>query len=223
MKHLFQKVTLTLSITGVIFYSCKKEIPPGSSQANQATSNINKPPVAIAGPDQTIILPTDSVLLNGSASDDPDGRITAWQWTKIAGPPSFNLINANSVLAKANNLAEGDYHFELTVKDSLGFFDKDTTIVNVIKLYTNEIIFSNQPWGFNYIRLMFIPNIYTHVPAGITFKLYIKRDNTNTWVHISQQWTGNEEYAFEIDNGDLWIYSFSGNEENDTPDIKILY
>ena len=65
----------------------------------------NKPPVAAAGPDQTITLPTDSVLLDGSKSSDPDGRISAWQWTKVAGPASFAINNATSSKAIVKNLS----------------------------------------------------------------------------------------------------------------------
>ena len=129
MKHLFQSVTVTLLVAGLIFYSCKKERPGGGYQAPLPVNNINKPPIAVAGPDQTIILPTDSILLNGSASNDPDGTITAWQWKKISGPSSSNIVNANSVQARAIDLAEGVYLFELTVTDSAGLFDKDTTTV----------------------------------------------------------------------------------------------
>ncbi len=53
------------------FISCKKvplvEVTPA-----------NRPPVANAGPDQTIILPVNSVTLDGSASTDPDGTITSY-------------------------------------------------------------------------------------------------------------------------------------------------
>ncbi|MBD0376206.1 MAG: hypothetical protein ICV51_11305, partial [Flavisolibacter sp.] len=49
----------------------------------------NKPPIAAAGPDTIITLPTDSTLLDGSKSGDPDGKISAWQWTKISGPALF--------------------------------------------------------------------------------------------------------------------------------------
>jgi hypothetical protein len=221
MKHFFQTVTLTLLIAGLIFYSCKKERACESCLPNPPTST-NKLPIAVAGTDQTITLPTDSILLNGSASNDPDGRIIAWQWTKISGPSSYNIVNANSVQALATFLAEGIYQFELTVTDSLGLFDKDTTTVTVNKIYAHEKIFSDQTWGFNYAWLIFIPDLYTHVPAGIYFKVFIKRDNTNTWQEV-MHWTVNNEYVFDIDNGDLWIYSFSGNDENDTPDIKIIY
>jgi len=45
-------------------------------------------PVALAGSDITITLPTNSVTLNGSASYSPAGTITGWNWTKISGPTS---------------------------------------------------------------------------------------------------------------------------------------
>ena len=46
----------------------------------------NQPPIAKAGVDKIIKLPNDSTMLDGSASTDPDGRITEWIWKKIAGP-----------------------------------------------------------------------------------------------------------------------------------------
>ena len=52
----------------------------------------SKPPTAIAGPDQIITLPTDSISLEGRSSSDPDGTISEWLWTKISGPASFNVI-----------------------------------------------------------------------------------------------------------------------------------
>ena len=109
MKHLFQTVTLILLFTGLLFCSCKKE----------------KSPIAIAGPDQTISLPTNSILLDGSASSDPDGSITTWQWSKVSGPSSFTIANAGIAKTQVNDLAEGTYFFELKVTDAEGLFDKD--------------------------------------------------------------------------------------------------
>ena len=70
--HLF-----IISLAGIMaFIPCKKvplvEVTPA-----------NRPPVANAGPDQTIILPVNSVTLDGSASTDPDGTITSYKWAKI--------------------------------------------------------------------------------------------------------------------------------------------
>lgn len=220
MKHLFQTAVLTVSIVAFIFSSCKKDNSCKGCQTNTPTQNPNKPPIAVAGPDQTTNLPINSILLNGSASSDPDGRIVSWQWAKISGPPSFNIVNANSAQTQATNLAEGLYHFELSVTDSLGLFDKDTTIITVNKLYTNEIIFNDQVWQCWWGCWIDIPNLYSHLPSGASFRVFIKRDNSNTWeeaIPVSQV-----GYGYWVENdGHLIVY---GDElGNDTPDIKIVY
>ena len=91
----------------------------------------NRPPVANAGADQTITLPTNTITLNGSTSTDPDNNITAYAWTKISGPSSLNIANANAVQTQATNLLQGTYKFELKVTDAGGLFDKDTVQVSV--------------------------------------------------------------------------------------------
>jgi hypothetical protein len=153
MKHLFQTVTLTLLIAGLIFYSCKKEISCEGCQTNAQTSNIRKPPIALAGSDQTTTLPTDSILLDGSASSDPDGIITAWQWAKVSGPPSFSIVNANNLKTQVNNLAEGIYLFELKVTDNDGLSARDTVQIRVVRSIFNPnskiIYIAGYGWNAN--------------------------------------------------------------------------
>src|SRR5215213_9882761 len=105
--------------------SCKKEISCEGCNEN------NKPPIAIAGTDHVITLPTDSVSLNGSASSDADGKITEWLWTKISGPPSFNVIKPNDSITLVKNLATGTYQFELKVTDNGRLSAKDTVQITV--------------------------------------------------------------------------------------------
>jgi len=76
----------------LIFHSCQKELSCENCETNLPGST-NKPPIAKAGLDQTIQLPTDSVTLDGSLSSDPDGPISAYLWTKISGPASFTITN----------------------------------------------------------------------------------------------------------------------------------
>jgi WD40-like Beta Propeller Repeat len=102
--------------------------------------NINQTPKSIAGPDTLIILPTDSVLLNGTASSDPDGIISEWHWQKISGPASFIFINSTSAITAVKNLTVGIYEFELTVKDNGGLYDKDT-----VKIKLNSPTQLNRP------------------------------------------------------------------------------
>jgi hypothetical protein len=101
------------------------------------TSQPNRPPVANAGSDQIITLPTNTIILDGSASSDSDNNILSYQWRKISGPFSFDISNPNAVQAQVTYLYEGVHMFELTVIDAGGLFDKDTVEIEV-KPDTNQ-------------------------------------------------------------------------------------
>ncbi len=90
---------------------------------------VNKPPIAKAGNDITITLPTNSVQLNGNGSYDPDGTIT-YSWAKIAGPTQFSLNSSTIVNPVFSNLVTGTYTLRLTVTDNSGA--KATDDINVI-------------------------------------------------------------------------------------------
>jgi hypothetical protein len=65
------KYFLCILLTGlVLFIAYKKEY------SCEGGINGNKLPIANAGPDQVITLPTDSVLLDGRKSIDPDEAIS---------------------------------------------------------------------------------------------------------------------------------------------------
>jgi dipeptidyl aminopeptidase/acylaminoacyl peptidase len=129
------KTLLTALIIVLTFNSCQKQIDKSNqSQAEAAAARRggpNKnPPVANAGNDITIILPTNTVNLNGSASD-ADNNITSYLWTKISGPSSFSIANANALQTQVTNLVQGVYQFELKVTDKTRLVDKDTVQVTV--------------------------------------------------------------------------------------------
>lgn len=96
---------------------------------NPAPPNIL--PVANAGADQTITLPTNSVTLSGSGTD-PDGNITAYQWTKISGPAVGSITNPTSATTTVTGLSiAGIYRFVLRVTDNSGGLGRDTMQVTV--------------------------------------------------------------------------------------------
>jgi hypothetical protein len=104
----------------------------------------NHPPVANAGADQIITLPTNTVSLNGSGSSDPDNNISSYQWTKISGPLSFSINNSNAAQTQVTNFEQGVYEFELKVTDAGGLISKDTIRITVLPVTATEIIFTNQ-------------------------------------------------------------------------------
>lgn len=81
---------------------------------------INKAPVANAGASINIKLPINSVNLDGSKSVDPDGTITTYNWTRIAGPNTPVATGANTALLSLSGLAAGTYTYQLTVTDNSG-------------------------------------------------------------------------------------------------------
>ncbi len=91
----------------------------------------NHPPVADAGPDQAIALPTDSVILDGSQSSDIENNITGFSWTKISGPSTFHIVNADAIQTSVMSLITGVYQFELKVTDGGGLFAMDTVTIKV--------------------------------------------------------------------------------------------
>lgn len=116
---------LLLPLTGIaIFFSCKKEDVCKTCQTN-------KPPIANAGTDVVITLPTNAATLNGNQSTDPDNNIIGYQWSKTSGPPSFNIANPSSSQTQVASLSEGVYQFELKVTDAGGLFSYDTVQITV--------------------------------------------------------------------------------------------
>jgi len=99
----------------------------------------NHPPIAKAGADQTITLPTNTINLDGSGSTDLDNNITSYAWTKISGPGFFNIVNSNAVQAQVTTLSQGTYQFELKVTDTPGLFSKDTMQVIVNAAVSNNL------------------------------------------------------------------------------------
>ncbi len=91
----------------------------------------NVPPIANAGPDQTITAPASSVILNGSASYDPDGTIVSYSWVLVSGLGSVIISNSNQVIAGISGLTPGSYTFQLTVTDNSGATSNDSVTVTV--------------------------------------------------------------------------------------------
>ena len=90
----------------------------------------NQVPTANAGPDQNITLPLNTANLNGSGTD-PDGTVVSYLWTKVSGPVTGAISNANTALTSVTGLTEGVYTFRLTIKDNSGASAYDDMIIAV--------------------------------------------------------------------------------------------
>ncbi len=108
----------------------------GFSSSDGCNINVcgtDKPPVAVAGPNQ-VAAPYTIVTLDGSESADPDDGIASWSWQQTAGPV-VNITNANmaqaTIVAPVVESPDLTLIFELTVADHYGLKSTDRCIVNV--------------------------------------------------------------------------------------------
>jgi len=109
-----------------------------SGQSSQAACTItvtllNQPPVANAGPVQTV-KGGDSVTLDGSKSTDPDDGIASYAWTQTGGPAvqlSDPAAAKPSFTAPTVGMAGAALTFQLTVTDNHGLTATSSCIVNV--------------------------------------------------------------------------------------------
>lgn len=85
----------------------------------------NQPPLANAGPSQTIIL-GELVILDGTASSDPDGYIVSYEWDFGDG------YTGSGDLAEHLYDSDGLYQVTLTVTDDYGDTNSATTSVSVL-------------------------------------------------------------------------------------------
>jgi hypothetical protein len=149
--------TPATSITGLTqgIYQFELRVTDNSGATDTDTVQVtvnpeNLPPVANAGIDQSIVLPSNKVTLSGSGTD-ADGFIISYSWRQISGPAD-KLTSLNTAVTVLDNLIAGSYKFELTVTDNKGAKGKDSVNVDVstpflvipakksIKNYPNPVV-----------------------------------------------------------------------------------
>ncbi|WP_205513933.1 PKD domain-containing protein [Longitalea arenae] len=91
----------------------------------------NTPPVASAGTDKVITLPTNAVQVSSSASTDTDGFIAGRLWSFIDGPGTYTISNQFVTSPTISNLVAGVYRFQVQVRDNELTYDWDTVTITV--------------------------------------------------------------------------------------------
>jgi hypothetical protein len=116
----------------------------GLSNSDSVTVNVtaeNQPPLADAGPDQTV-REGETVTLDGSASEDPDGSIISYLWHQTGGT-AVTLSNITvpqpSFAAPAITGTSETLTFELTVTDDQGLRHTDRVTVNITHISQSPV------------------------------------------------------------------------------------
>jgi PKD repeat protein len=91
---------------------------------------VNAPPVAVAGKNQQVLL-YELVLFDASASNDPDGVLSEYQWDFGDGQ------TANGYQVRHQYQKTGNYTVKLRVKDNLDLsnsYSEDTLQIQVVTI-----------------------------------------------------------------------------------------
>ena len=96
---------------------------------SKSAKSLNIPPIVDVGEDKTVSSESDGtavVLLDGSKSYDPDGKIKSWSWENDSG----KVVSNNSQVKV--KLSQGVHIFYLTVVDDRGASSKAALTVQVL-------------------------------------------------------------------------------------------
>lgn len=121
------------------------DITPGAVNVGQVLSaDINYPPIASAGEDQTVLTFAE-VILDGSATTDLNGLddIMTYEWSVVWGSQVLTLNNTDSVIASftAPNMP-ADFIIELAVTDSSFETSRDSVEIAVREPVETSLLIS---------------------------------------------------------------------------------
>ena len=126
--------TIVAGLIAILVSSCGGGGGGGDSAATSSSSNLR--PTASAGADFSVEERSTGTL-DGSASQDSDGSISAYSWRQISGP-SVTLNNsgqASASFASPEVSPDGaELEFELTVTDNQGATATDAVTVTIVNV-----------------------------------------------------------------------------------------
>lgn len=120
--------------------------PPSSGSRSYLVYVVNTPPVARAGPDQTVYRTSPAgavVSFDGSASSDAEGPIAEYDWYEAFGPGTTPLFLGNGPTL-SHLFALGDHMVALTVIDGGGLRNRTYVNVHVLNVAPTAVAGPNQ-------------------------------------------------------------------------------
>ena len=200
---------------------------PGTPLTVQFSIELDDPglPVVDAGLDQVVILPTNSITLVGTATDNV--AVASVGWSQQAGPNTAALSGTNTLNMTASGLVQGTYAFRLTAADNEGHTAHDEVVVNVVPEGSGSAVITGELRKWHKVTLSFTgpatsegasPNPFRDYRLNLTFshaasgKSYLvpgyyaaDGDAASSGASAGSVWRGH----FAPDEIGLWTYSAS--------------
>lgn len=159
-------------------------------------------PEVNAGIDQTITLPTNNVVLNGTATDADGGAIGAYLWTQESGPSIATLVGANTADLTASDLVEGTYVFRLTATDdenAIGFDDVSVIVQpEGANMAPTAVVSATPLTGDSPLEVTFTGSNSTDDVAVVSYAWDFMDGNTSIDADPIHTFTADGSYAVEL-------------------------
>ena len=199
------------SYTNLLFTVTDDGTPPVSDSETMTITvgDVNQPPVAHAGSDQTAD-EGDPITLDGSGSYDPDGTTLFFNWSQTAGTQvMLSDVSAAQPTFSAPDVGPGgeSLAFQLTVTDAYGLESSDTCTVHILWVDDSPILTSVSMSGASSVN----ENTTSNYTATATFSDGSSQDVTGTAI-----WSADSLYASINTSGEL-----SASEVTSDQDITI--
>src|SRR6185295_3992724 len=144
------QVTVTDGTLNIVFTTSADNAKVSAIQiVSVGGSGTNQTPVVNAGPDKVVTLPTTSVALIATASDDglpaPPATLT-YAWSQFSGPAGVTFTAPAALATTATFPGVGSYTLRLTVSDSVLTTTDDLVVtVNPVTSFTPILINAGGP------------------------------------------------------------------------------
>jgi hypothetical protein len=160
----------------------------GGVSTSQVTITVNPPPpIANAGPDQTITLPVSTVTLDGSGST---GVIYGSSWNQVSGPNTATITNPTVLKTTVTGLIQGIYVFDLNED---GFSNSQVKIIvlptgggTITNLFTTQTPVAGTDNDHQGTVGQEVGVKFTSTAAGTITGIRFYKTSGNTGTHIGE-------------------------------------
>ncbi len=121
------------------------------------TGTENIPPIANAGPNQTVLVGS-TVFLDGSGSYDSDGTIDLFHWVQVSGETVTLSTYNGEYCSFETPTPSASFSFSLTVTDNEGAASSDTITIYSVETITGDLFISEYGEGSGVNRYLEIFN-----------------------------------------------------------------
>jgi chitodextrinase len=144
-----QNTTVTSLPNGVNKFQVSVQDSHGqfANSVSTLTVSVAGAPTANAGTDQSIVLPTSSVTLDGTAST---GTITSRSWTRISGPNSPSFATPTAATCLVTGLIAGNYVFQLSLNGGVSTATVNVSVLPIPACSHNVVMITPDPTDSSY-------------------------------------------------------------------------